>query len=117
MPRDKFSLVVCQVEFRLHAPFCNLFDRLAGGESFLDAPCWNLSCRTSGVESIVDAESWHLSRRSASGESLLHAPCWNLFIGLGVSFTRPVLESFWSFCRWGHYFKQPVMEFVCSYVG
>ena len=58
MPRDKFSLVVCQVEFRLHAPFCNLFDRLAGGEFFLHAPCWNLFV--------------------GLGVSLLFVPYWNL---------------------------------------
>ena len=58
MPRDKFSLVVCQVEFRLHAPFCNLFDRLAGGEFFLHAPCWHLFV--------------------GLGVSLLFVPYWNL---------------------------------------
>ena len=66
------------------------------------------------------------SRRSSSGEFLLHAPCWNLslthphphlprsgmrlFIGLGVSPTRPVLKSVSSFGTWGVSLKRPVLD-------
>ena len=81
-------------DFLLHAPCWNLSGRTSRGMSILLAPCWNLSGRTSGGKSILLAPSWHLSRRSASEVSLLYASCWNVFIGLGVSLTRHVLESF-----------------------
>ena len=42
---------------------------------------------------VGDRRVRFLMRRSAGGQSLLHSPCLNLIIGLGISLTRPILES------------------------
>ena len=60
---------------------------------------------------------YKLSDCSSGRQSLLHATCWNLFVGLGISLTRPVLESVSSFGRWELSLTHPVLESVRSYVG
>ena len=95
--------------------WCNLFDRLAGKESLLHAPCWNLSGRKSGLSytprSGICLFVWRVG-------SLYYMPraviClvvrWEgslyytardricLVLGRwGVSLTRPVLKSVWSY--------------------
>ena len=70
----------------------------------------------------------------AGGKFLLHVPSWNLCVRSaslhliwGVSLTRPVLETVWSFVGkgdyltrpggWGVSLTRPVMKYVLSFVS
>ena len=53
---------------------------------------------------------------SVGGKFLLHAPSWNMcvrsassFRRWGVSLTRPVLETVWSFVGWEVYLTRPLL--------
>ena len=97
---------------------CNLFDRLAGGESLLHAPCWNLSAPIYLIVWRVGSLSYtpralNLSGPTSGEESILYAPSWHQsrqFGGWGVSITCTVLESDSSMSGWGDFLKRPVCK-------
>ena len=57
----------------------------------------------------------NLSGRLAGGEFLLHALCLNLIVGLGVSLTRPTLESVWSLDVSGVSVTRSILKSVSSF--
>ena len=51
----------------------------------------------------------------AGWEFLSHATCLNLIVGLGVSLTRPTLESVWSLVVSGVSVTRPILKSVSSF--
>ena len=102
-------------QFLLHVTCSNLFDRLAGGGSLIHAPCLvrrqgNISYTPLLVSVFGLVGSFSYAPRDAI--CLVFQRLGNFsntdwsFVGLGVSFTRPVLKSI--FVR---------LKSVCSFVG
>ena len=79
--------------------------RSSGGEFLLHAPIWNLSVGLKGGGSVLQGRCWNLPHRSSGGKTLLR-------VGLGVSPTPPLLESFSSFSCWAVCLTRPVLKSV-----